>query len=270
MNNLNQRNTKLVEDKFYKHLSEEVQLLFMMTNVFMYEGAGNLKNIIEFCDMVQEKDNDICVLIAKVFCYEYIIEQMVNSLYTQDILWKRVKYKDINYREEEIKRYDKKVKNIEKIADFNKAQEFSKNANHFRKIRNLFAHSLGKYSMNYLFEKYKNLDMIYRELYEIYSEQNIIFLNRISLKLENPTKFLSVEKDYQDDISIIKKEAFKIKGQKTISEEDKVNLANFHQIYWFLKKWNNKEKYFKFFLYFKEELVLGGLYAYIPVESWEF
>lgn len=267
MDDLTKRNTKLLDDSFYNYLSKEVQLLFMMTNIFMYEGMGNLASIIQFCDTLQKKENDICVLVAKVFCYEYIIEQMVNSLYTQDILWKRVKYKDINYSEKETKEYNKKVKNIKKIADFNKAQEFSTNANYFRKVRNLFAHSLGQYSMNDLFEKHKNLDMIYRELYEIYSEQNIIFLNRISLKLENPTEFLSEGKDYQDDISIIKKEALKMKGQKTVSEENKENLANLHQIYWLLKKWGDKEKYF---LRPKDELVLSGPYAYTSMECWKF
>lgn len=250
-------------------LSKEVQLLFMMTDIFMYEGFENLQNVIELQDEIKSSENNLCAIIAKAFCYEQIIEQMVNSLYIQDILWKRVVYKNVDYNETISKKYYIRLKEMKHLMNFQRLNEFKKCCNNFRKVRNLFAHNLVNYKIDMLVNNYKDLDALYEKIYEIYSEQNLTFVNGISQKLEHPVDFLICGKSYLADISIIREEALLIKAKKDKTYEDLRNLANLHQIFRLLKEWNDIGNS-SIEIWLKGELLGMEFYEYVPVKEWDF
>lgn len=249
-------------------LSKEVQLLLKMTEVSMYEGLEGIKNIIKLSDELQKSEKDLSALVAKAFIYEQVIERMVSSLYKQDRLWKQVLHKDIDYSEKISVEHYGRVKRINKLADFQKVEEFKKLCKEFRKLRNNYAHSILMNETKSLTKQYKELDKSYQKIYGIYSEQSVLFLNRISDKLKRTEFFLDDKKDYSKDIRVLKREVIKIKAKKNM-EKYIEELANLHQIYWLLRNWNDGD-YSNCVLHLESEILLLPQYKYSPVEEWEF
>lgn len=250
-----------------KELSKEVQLLYMMTNTFVYEGMRG--HIIEFSDEIKDRPikEDICVLLAKVLCYEQIIEQMVESLYIQNLIWKRVKLKNIHYKHEKIDEYYIKIEKLDLLEDFDEARRFQCCCNTFRKKRNNLAHRLLQNRIAEVFEKYSDLEELYEEIFEIYQEQNFLFVNRIIERLANPMDFLIEGRNYSGDIIILSNKARKIKRKNMLSDDDKDEIANLHQIYCFLTDVQTKG-YSQRKLLFKHDLVGISYYINNCVEKW--
>lgn len=249
-------------------LSKEVQLLLKMTEVTMYEGLEGIKNLINLSDELQKNEKDFSVLVAKAFIYEQVIERMVISLYKQDRLWKQVLHKDIDYSEKVSIEHYSRIKRINKLADFQKVEEFKKLCNEFRKMKNNFAHSILMNETKGLAKQYKDLDKSYQRIYGIYSEQSVQFINKISDKLKRTEFFLNDKKDYSKDIKILKREASKIRAKKN-TEKYMDELANLHQIYWLLSNWNDGD-YSNCNLQLKFEILFLPQYKYVPMEEWEF
>lgn len=252
-----------------KDLSKEVQLLFMMTGTVMYEGFEYLNNVIKLGDAIKNGGNDLCAVIAKVFVYEQIAEQMVKSLYEQDILWKKVKYKDIDYNEKNNDDYHNRIEKMGNLIDFQRVNELKEYCEELRNVRDQFAHDLVKYKVDELLNNYKYLDGLYEKVYDIYSSQNSTFVERISQKLKSPIDFLICGKSYATDIAVIRGEALQIKAKKNKTYEEWKNLANLHQIFWLLKEWNDIGST-EIKLGLKEELLGPGFCEFAPVEEWNF
>lgn len=253
--------------KKVKGLTKEVQLLYMMTNTFVYEGMQG--HIIEFSDEIKDRPikEDICVLLAKVLCYEQIIEQMVESLYVQNLIWKQVKLKNIHYKNERIDEYYIKIEKLDLLEDFDEVRRFQCCCNTFRKKRNNLVHRLLQNRIAEIFEKYSDLEELYEEIFEIYQEQNFLFANRIIEKLANPMVFLIKGRNYSVDINILCNKARKIKRKNTLSDDDKNEIANLHQIYCFLTDIQTKGYSQRKLL---PKLGLDGINYYINncVEKW--
>ena len=252
-------------------VSEEVKLLYLMTNVGMYEGFANLKNVIKFSDSMREHtaEKDICVLLAKAFCYEQLIEHMVQSLYEQNTIWECIKNKNINYSEKFLDTHYKKVENLDKMVDFAKAKDMKKQCDKFRRTRNLFAHKLLENEIDQLAIEHNNLDEIYHDIYEMYTEQNVEFVNRVEKKLKNPIEFLSVGKDYSKDLLIIKESAQQIIGKAEVTEIDKDEIFNLHQIYCLLRD-VQEHGCSNIGLRTKEGLWTESFYSYISIYELKF
>lgn len=212
-------------------LSKDVAVLYMMTNVKLYEGMRG--NIIEFNDEIKHRfvGDDLCVLLAKVFCCEQIIEKMVESLWIQNKIWRRIKNKNI---EEELyipNTHYLRVKNIYKLIDFEKKKKFYNCCNKFRIQRNKLAHSLLEYRIKEVFKLYSNMEKLYDDIFIIYQEQNFFLSNRVAEELQNPIKYLDIKKSYLKDIDIIKSEIMKIENKKILSNEDMEEISNLRQLY---------------------------------------
>lgn len=222
-----------------KRLSKEVQLLLQMTELYANEDFDCPREGFLLLDSVLEEENQnhICVLTTKVFCYEYMIEQMVKSLNVQNIIRRRIKEKNIDIPFVHMKHYDA-IKNCRNHIDFDKKDDFANFCDSFRKIRNKFVHDLLRQAEEEWIKEYQYLDEDYWNIYDIYADQDNNFINGVQAELNDVEKFLISEKDYSRDMEILKDLIVKIRKKEKFSLHDGFDIANLHQIYVVLEKHN--------------------------------
>ncbi len=197
-------------------LSSEVRLLFQMTKVDCFYGFPKSVSVVQVSDFFNEKEiqGDVSVVLAKMICYEQIIENMTVSLYRQDKLWRKVNgYKPAPRIE---KHYDI-LELMKHFMDFDRKDEMRERCHIFRKRRNNLAHNILKRSMDDWVNDYCDVDKWYEEIVSIYFEQESAFCNRIAEKLLNPELYLIKDKDYTNDIDVIERRLSRI-----VDEEERI------------------------------------------------
>jgi len=186
-------------------LSQEVQLLFKMTEVDHFYGFPKSVSLVYVSDHFKEKDinGDVSVVLAKMICYEQIIENMIISLYKQDTFWRKIN----GYKEAaRVDKHHKRLELMREFVNFDKKDEMRKLCNEFRHMRNDLAHEILQKKMEEWISDYSDVDERYEKIVSIYQEQECAFLNGVAKKLLKPEMFLERDKDYKRDIDIIKRQ----------------------------------------------------------------